>query len=119
MVDRLIAKLAKPGTPVLRCYNKADLVDPVDIPIGEDVVTMSAVNGTGMDALLAAIEKALGKSRHQITVTLPYSMGSMVDTLHKNAQVLGVDYTGEGIEVQTIVDDILYGRLRQYITKES
>ena len=26
VVDRLIAKLAKPDTPVLRCYNKADLV---------------------------------------------------------------------------------------------
>jgi len=29
-----------------------------------------------------------------------------------------VDYTAEGIEVETVVDDILYGRLKQYIIKE-
>ena len=118
VVDKLIAKLAKPGTTVLRCYNKADLVEPTDIPIGEDVVKMSARQGMGMDDLLAAIEKALGKSRHQITVILPYSMGGMLETLHNNAQVLSTDYTGEGIVVETVVDDILYGRLKNYITKE-
>ena len=118
VVDKLIAKLAKPETPVLRCYNKAELVSSEDIPIGDDVVKMSAKSGVGMDALLAAIEKAIGKTHHHITVTLPYSMGGMLETLHKNAQVIDTDYTGEGIVVETVVDDILYGRLREYITKE-
>ncbi len=115
VVDKLIAKLAKPGTKVLRCYNKADLADPMDIPVGEDVVKMSAKLGTGMEELLAAIERTLGHSRHKITVCLPYSMGGMVETLHNNAQVLSTDYTGEGIVVETVVDDILYGRLKDYI----
>ena len=118
VVDRLISKLAKPGTQVLRCYNKADLVEATDIPIGEDVVRISAKQGYGMQELLAVIERTLGHSRHHITVTIPYSMGGMVETLHNNAQVLATDYTGEGIVVETVVDDILYGRLKQYITKE-
>jgi GTP-binding protein HflX len=118
VVDRLIAKLAKPGTPVLRCYNKADLVTAEDIPIGEDVVKMSAKSGMGMEELLKAIERAIGKTHHHVTVTLPYSMGGMVETLHNNAQVISTDYTAEGIVVETVVDDILYGRLREYITKE-
>ena len=118
VVDSLIHKLAKPGTKVLRCYNKADLVSAEDIPIGEDVVKMSAATGMGMDTLLKAIEDALGQSRHHVTVLLPYSMGGMLETLHQNAQVLGTEYTGEGIEVETIVDPILYGRLKDYITKE-
>ena len=118
VVDRLISKLAKPGTKVLRCYNKADLVQPEDIPIGEDVVKMSAATGEGMDALLKSIEDALGHSRHHVVVTLPYSMGGMVETLHSNAQVLNVDYTAEGIVVETILDPILYGRLKDYVTKE-
>ena len=118
VVDKLIAKLAKPGTKVLRCYNKADLVDATDIPIGEDVVRMSAKRGFGMDELLKAIENALGHSRHHVVLTLPYSQGGLVDTLHKNAQVKGVEYTGEGIVVETVLDPILYGRLKEYITKE-
>ncbi|MBQ3529235.1 MAG: GTPase HflX [Oscillospiraceae bacterium] len=118
VVDSLIAKLAKPGTKVLQCYNKADLVSPEDIPVGQDIVKISAKQGYGMDTLLQAIENALGQSRHHIVVTLPYSAGGMVDTLHSTAQVLNTDYTAEGIVVETIVDPILYGRLKEYITKE-
>ena len=118
VVDSLITKLAKPGTKVLRCYNKADLVPATDIPVGEDVVKMSARQGWGMDELLKAIEKALGQSRHEVTLTLPYSQGGMLDTLHKNAKVSAVDYTGDGIVVDAELDDILYGRLKDYITRE-
>ena len=118
VVEKLISKLAKPDTPVLRCYNKADLVSREDIPTGQDIVRISAKKGYGMDDLLGAIEKALGQSRHHVLVTLPYSMGGMVDTLHSGAQVLNVDYTAEGIVVDTIVDPILYGRLKDYITEE-
>ena len=119
VVDSLIGKLAKPGIKILRCFNKADLVSTEDIPIGEDVVKLSAAKGQGLDELLSAIERALGHSRHHIFVTLPYSMGGMVETLHDGAQVLGVDYTAEGICVETVVDPILYGRLKDYITKEN
>ena len=118
VVDGLITKLAKPGTKVLRCYNKADLVSREDIPTGEDIVRISAAKGYGMDDLLQAIEKALGHSRHHVTVLFPYSMGGMVETLHSGAQVLNTDYTAEGIAVEAIVDPILYGRLKDYITEE-
>ena len=118
VVDKLISQLAKPGTQVLQCYNKADLVSAEDIPVGQDVVAISAAKGEGMDKLLAAIEKALDRGLHHVVVTLPYSMGGMVETLHSSAQVKSVDYTADGIEIETIVDEILYGRLKEYITKE-
>ena len=118
VVEKLISQLAKPGTPVLQCYNKADLVSPEEIPVGEDVVAISAKQGYGMDTLLQAVEKALDNGRHHIVVRLPYAMGGLVDTLHSGARVNHVEYTPEGIEVETVVDAILYGKLRAYIIKE-
>ena len=118
VVDGLIAKLAKAGTPVLRCYNKADLVDRTEIPVGADVVAMSAARGFGMDTLLKAIEKALGRQLHKGQFLIPYSQGGMVETLHKNAKVLSVEYEGDGIRVEAVMDDILFGRLREYLVKE-
>lgn len=118
VVNRLIAQLAKPETPVLRCYNKADLVSPADIPVGEDVVALSARSGAGCQELLQAIERALNHARHHVVMTLPYSMGGQVETLHNNARVIGVEYSAEGIVVEAVLDDILYGRLRDYVTKE-
>ena len=118
VVDKLIDKLAKPGTPVLKCYNKADLVSRVDLPIGDDTVAISAKQGRGMEQLLKTIERMLGHARHHVLILLPYSMGGMVDSLHKNAKVNNVEYTGDGIEVDAVLDDILYGRLRDHIKKE-
>ena len=118
VVDKLISTLAKPGTPVIYCYNKADLVSKEEIPVGENVIAVSAAKGVNMDALLKKIEDTLGHARHRVTLRLPYSMGGTVDTLHSKAKVFSVDYTGEGIEIDAVLDDILYGRLRDYVIKE-
>ena len=118
VVDRLIRKLAKPETPVLRVYNKADRVYYEDIPRSKDSVAISAKKGINMDGLLKAIEEALAHARHHVVLCLPYSMGGMVETLHNNAQVKSTEYTDKGIEIETILDDILYGRMREYIVKE-
>ena len=118
VVDKLIEKLAKPGTPVLKVYNKADRVYYDDIPRGRDIVAISAKKGINMDGLLKAIETALAKSRHHVLLRLPYSMGGTVDTLHSNAKVKSVDYTGEGIEIDAVLDEIHYGRYREYVVKE-
>ena len=118
VVDKLIAQLAKPETPVLRCYNKADFVSPEDIPAGRENVIISARRDMGLDKLLQAIEKALDKGLHHVVLTLPYSMGGLVDTLHSGAKVKKVDYTAAGIEIEAVIDEILYGKLRDYVTKE-
>ena len=118
VVDRLIKKLAKPEIPVLQVFNKADLVYPEDIPNGRDVVAVSAKRGMNMDGLLKAIEDALVDALHHVVVCLPYSMGGMVETLHNNAQVKNTEYTADGIEIEVVLDDILYGRLKNYIALE-
>ncbi len=118
VVDKLINQLAKPGTPVLRCFNKADLVERTEIPVGEDVVAISAKHGNGMKALMQSIERALGHARYHVVLCLPYSMGGMVDTLHSGAKVNAVDYTAAGIEIDVVLDDILYGRLKGYVISE-
>lgn len=118
VVDKLIASLAKPGTPEIYCYNKADLVSREEIPVGEGVIAVSAARGQGMEALLKLIETTLGHARHHVLLRLPYSMGGQVDALHSGAKVHSVEYTPEGIEIDTVLDDILYGRLRGYVVKE-
>lgn len=119
VVNGLIAQLAKPGTPVLECYNKADLCMPEDIPVGDNVVAISAKQGRGMEQLLGKIEQMLGKARHHVVLQLPYSMGGVVDTLHSGAQVNNVEYTAEGIRIDAVLDDILYGRFRDYLAEEA
>ena len=115
VVDRLIEQLAKPGTRVLRCYNKCDTVDPDDLPRERDSLNISAKTGENLPALLKAIEKALNLQRITCTYLLPYSMGGMVETLHTQAKVLSTEYTPEGIAVTANCDLALHGRLKDYV----
>ena len=110
VVERLISQLAKPGVPVIRCYNKCDLLAPEDLPRETGSVCISAKTGEGVDELLQKIEQELGKGLHQAVFLLPYSMAGFLDTLHQNAKVLNVSYEASGIAVEAIVDEVLYGR---------
>ena len=114
VVDKLIGQLADPETPVIRCWNKADLVTPEALPVGPNNVAISAKTGQGIDALFAVIERELCKGRRRAVFLLPYSLGGMVETLHDKARVYRVDYTAEGIEIEAEVDEVLFGRLAQY-----
>ena len=114
VVDKLIAQLAKPGIPVIEAYNKADLVDEDDIPRGENRLGISAKTGLHMEDLLQLIEKNLNKGLMKATFLLPYAMGGMVDTLHSQAKVNSVEYDADGIRVEAICDEALYGKLRDY-----
>ena len=117
VVNKLIAQLARPETPVIECYNKLDTVTEDDLPRGKNIVGISARTGAGMDGLLRAIEEALDRGLHHVTFLLPYSMAGQVDQLHSQAKVLRCDYTAEGIEIEAVCDEICYGRLRGYEKK--
>ncbi|MEA4964962.1 MAG: GTPase HflX [Oscillospiraceae bacterium] len=114
VAERLIAQLAGPEVPVIRCYNKADTVEEEDLPHGKDTVAISAKTGAGMDELLRRIGQRLDRGLRHATFLLPYSMSSQVSGLHDQAKVLRCEYTEEGIEVEAICDQTCYGRLRDF-----
>ena len=114
VVNRLIAQLAGENVPVIECYNKCDAPHE-EITKGENRVCMSARTGVGAGELLKTVERLLAKRLHRVKLLLPYAMGGMVDTLHTQAKVLSIGYAAEGIAVEAVLDETLYGKLRQYI----
>lgn len=116
VVDKLIEKLAKPNVPVIRCYNKADLTEDITAcPTGARCVTTCARSGVGLDSLLSCIESILLGELHHVTLLLPYGEAGALERLHEQAQVLKTDYTAEGVEIETICSETLYGKLRRYV----
>lgn len=119
-VERVIAQLGAQGIPCLMIYNKADRCDPDVLQFTErEGVRISAKTGEGMDRLLAAIEKGLGRGKHKVHVIIPFSEGELLDLLHREAQVLHVDYEANGTVVEAVVDDKIFGRIARYQVKDS
>ena len=120
-VDKVIAQLGAQDIPRLMVYNKADKCDPDVIPFfrPDEGVKISAKTGAGVDALLAAIEKALGKGKHRVKLCIPYSDGAVLDMLHREAQIESTDYAAEGTVVEAVVDDKTCGRVEKYIVENN
>ena len=118
VVERLIEQLAGPGTPVLRCYNKADLARPDELPREQGALPISAATGEGLDALLRRVEQELARRRRPVRLLLPYSQGGWLDTLHSQAYVERVDYETDGIAVDAVCDETLAGRLKPYLRED-
>lgn len=112
-VDKVIAQLGAQDIPRVMVYNKADKCTEL-LPAARDGVLFSAKTGEGTDALLSAIEQALGRGKHEMRLCIPYCAGAVLDILHREAQILSLDYAENGTLVTAVVDDKLCGRLHGY-----
>ena len=112
-VDKVIGQLGAREIPRITVYNKVDRCDILPY-VAQDNVLLSAKTGQGEQELLSAIENALGRGKHQMRLLIPYSDGGALDMLHREAQVLSVEYAEDGTLVEVIMDDTVCGRIQHY-----
>ncbi|MXP43594.1 GTPase HflX [Allopontixanthobacter sediminis] len=89
--------------PIIEAWNKWDLLDPeraddlADIAAAaDDIVPISAIDGTGMDNLIAALDRLLTASSRIYHITLPVGEGQKLAWLHAHGQVMSEKDAGEG-----------------------
>ena len=114
VVEKLIVELGAAQTPRIDVFNKSDLYVGDIVPHGEDIVSISAKTGAGLDELLKKIGDRLDAGAHRVVLRIPYDQGGVVDMLHREAKVERVDY-GEAIEVEAVCTPIQLGRLKDFI----
>ena len=115
VVEKLAAQLAPQGVPIIEVYNKADLVEPQLIPVGENKVAISAATGTGLPRLLELVEQNLDTGVRRVTMKLPYSAAGEVDRIHREGKVFTTEYGNDGILVEAALSQEMQGRYRDYI----
>ncbi len=116
VVERLITELKADGTPRIDVFNKCDLLEGDILPHGEDIVTLSARTGEGVDLLLDKLRRRLDKGTVRVKLAIPYDQGGLVDMLYREAKVEKVEY-GETIEVEALCPPKALGRVREYVTE--
>ena len=114
VVEKLIVELGAAQTPRIDVFNKSDRYVGDIVPHGEDIVSISAKTGAGLDELLKKIGDRLDTGAHRVVLRIPYDQGGVLDMLHREAKVERVDY-GEAIEVEAVCTPIQLGRLKDFI----
>ena len=116
VVDRLIQELGAAETPRIEVFNKCDRYTGDIVPHGEDIASISAKTGEGLDHLLEMIGARLDTGSCRVVLHLPYDQGGQLDLLYRDAKVEKVEY-GETIEVTAVLTPILLGRMKDYIVE--
>ena len=114
VVDELIRQLGAESTPCIRVYNKCDAYFGI-LPHGEDVVCLSAKSGEGADALVKKLASMLGQAKRRVMLSIPYAKAGVVDALKREANVLSMEYTDEGIKAEAVLTPALLGRVKEFI----
>lgn len=118
VVENLILELGAGELPRIDVFNKCDLLPPGEImPHGEDICTVSAKTGEGVENLLHMIDKRLDKGSRRVLLHLPYDKGSLLDVLYREAKVESVEY-GETIDITAVCGPRTLGQVAPYIEME-
>ena len=108
------------ATPLLEVWNKADLlsrealleVKRAQARSARGEILVSALDGTGLDDLVHAIDARLGSSDEVLLLDLPASEGRLLSWLHDNSEVMEQRSDEEGaIALKVRIDPTLRGKL--------
>ena len=77
-------------------------------------VRISALNGDGIDDLLAAIEENLPERTFPVELLLPFSKTGLAAKLREEGAVTSEEYVPEGLRVSAQVDERLYALVKEY-----
>lgn len=89
--------------PIIEAWNKWDLLDAdraeelAEIAAADDtIVQISAMSGTGMDELVATLDKLLTASSKLYEIILPVGEGQKLAWLHAHGQIMSEKDAGQG-----------------------
>ena len=116
VVERLIRQLGAESTPRIDVFNKSDVYVGDIRPHGDDIVSISALTGEGLELLMDMIGQRLDTGFHQLTLALPYDKAGVLEVLYREAKVESVEY-GETIRVAVVCNEKTAGQVRAYIVE--
>ena len=114
-VDDLLRELAVADRPTVLVMNKVDRLEtgPAVLAARRDAVAISAADGTGLDTLLAAIERALPPVG-TLTLRIPHADGAALALCYDRGRVLARRDGADHVEVDVDLPIGLLGAVARY-----
>ena len=117
VVENLIRELGAGELPRIDVFNKSDRLPAGEImPHGQDICSISARTGEGVDKLLEMIAQRLDSGSRRVELRIPYDKGGLLDQLYREAKVESVEY-GETIAVTAVCTPKVLGQMAPFIAE--
>ena len=115
VVDEVLAELGAADRPIVRAFNKVDLVPSGHAPAGAggDGVGISALSGRGVGDLLRVVEERLTLGLERICCALPSARGDLLAWLKRSGTIVEEYYRDGVVTVTALLPPKVAGQLRQ------
>ncbi len=126
-VEETLRSLGAHDKPLVTALNKIDLLPgykgsstpPPELAViarlYPNCVPISALEGTGLDALLKRVEKVLEEELVSLSVLLPYGQNGLLNIFHQRGQVDAEEYIEEGVLIKGKVPHDLEAAFQRYV----
>ena len=116
----VLEELGAGDKPIITVLNKIDVLDdPVKLAGLEvsfpNTISVSAITGEGMDALLQKCSEMLADRVQTLTYRIPQSRGDIPGMLHREAKVLSTEYDGNDVILEAVVPASIAGRIAEFL----
>jgi len=118
VVNSLIKELNENNKPVLTVFNKCDIKEPPLYLQDMNSVNISVKNKTNIDGLISKIEEILFSSKKRIKVLIPFSNGSLLGIIYKNATVISEETLENGFYLDIVCDEEIYNKVKGFKHEE-
>jgi len=113
VVESVLDEIGAGDRPVVRVFNKVDLLSGGLVPADPDAVAISARTGRGVADLLTRIEDRLTAGLERVHCELPTGRGDLVAWLRRAGTVLEEYYRDGVVSVTALVPPKVAGQLRR------
>ena len=118
-VEAVLAELQVHETPTLQVLNKADLLQDGFVAAPGELL-VSARTGQGLDALLAAMDRALtADPLEEAEFRIPQSEGRVLAALERGATLTDQRFEGNLLNLHAVGPASLLGRYRRFLRREA
>ena len=118
VVEDLCRQLGAEKTPRLLVFNKVDLLRDDQLPRETGALYTAASKGIGLENLVNNICRILGEDLRTVRFVLPYAQAGVLDKLYREANVKKAEYVENGIDIEAVVDQKTYGRIRDLLPED-
>jgi GTP-binding protein HflX len=118
VTKQLLSELNAVDKPIIYVYNKCDACKEKPKCADGDFVFVSAKDGEGIDALVSLVEKTVRMGKKTVSMRIPYSEASRLNSLYGDSSVHSVDYLEDSIAVVATIDNSKISLYQKYICGE-
>jgi GTP-binding protein HflX len=117
-VNEILEELEAADKPRVTALNKIDLLDDpeeLDITLYPNAVPISALHGTGLEALREKLAQVLARSMDMVQVVIPFARGELVELFHRRGHVEREEHEADGTLIIGRIPRALYGHYHPYM----